>query len=79
MKIKKDFFQLLLFANLNKENLISEILLQLGALNKLEQLIRIMSRSPGGKLKKSYFIFSSYSPLHFFELFSYANLDIENV
>ena len=40
MKIKtKDIFHLLLFAYLNMGNLISQILLQLGALNKLEQLI----------------------------------------
>ena len=37
MKNKKN--QLLPFANLNIENLISQILLQLGALNKLEKLI----------------------------------------
>ena len=31
---------MMLFTNLNKENVISEILLQLGALNKLEQMIK---------------------------------------
>ena len=35
-KKKTTFFQLLPFAKLNIENLISQILLQLGALNKVE-------------------------------------------
>ena len=38
-----------------------------------------MSRLPGEKLKKSYFIFLDYCPLHFNWLMPFANLQIENL
>ena len=38
-----------------------------------------MSGLPGENLRKSYFIFSSICPLHFYGLLPFANLRIENL
>ena len=66
MKIKKKsfyFFELLPFANLDKENLISQKPLQLGASN-LVSFYRILSRLLGENKKKI---------ILFFQLLPFAN------
>ena len=60
------FFELLPFANLDIENLISQKLLQLGASN-LNSRQRIRSRLPGENVLKSYYIVFELLPFSFFE------------
>ena len=60
-------FELLPFANLDIDNLISQKPLQLGGSN-LVSLLRIRSRLPGENEKKIHFIFLSYRPLQILSL-----------